>query len=68
MKDIYINSNECLVLNKVFGEDNLISLDTILNKFEEFYFELDGLNEKVEDLEKEMRENYRPISREEELL
>ena len=52
MKDIYINSDECLALNKVFGEDNLISLDTILNKFEEFYFELDGLKEKLEYLEK----------------
>jgi len=52
MKDIYINSDECLVLNKVFGENNLVTLDNLLNKFEELYFEIDGLKEKLEDLEK----------------
>lgn len=67
MKDIYINSNESLVLNKVFGEDNLISLDAILNKLEEFYFEIDSLNENLEDLEKDIEENYKPVTREEEL-
>lgn len=67
MKDIYINSNESLVLNKVFGEDNLISLDVILNKLEEFYFEIDSLNENLEDLEKDIEENYKPVTREEEL-
>lgn len=67
MKDIFINSNECLVLNKIFGEDNLISLDVILNKLEEFYFEIDSLNENLEDLEKDIEENYKPITREEEL-
>ena len=67
MKYIYINSNESLVLNKVFGEDNLISLDVILNKLEEFYFEIDSLNENLEDLEKDIEENYKPVTREEEL-
>ena len=68
MKNILIHSDECLALRKVFGENSLVTLDNILNKFEEMYFEIDGLNEKVEDLEIDVEENFRPITREEELL
>lgn len=68
MKDIYINSDECLVTSKLFGEDRLISFDMILDKLDSLWDENDNLKEELEDLRESIEQNYRPITREEELL
>lgn len=35
MENIYIDTNNCLILLKIFGEDNKVTLDDVLDKLEQ---------------------------------
>ena len=59
MDNIYVDTNESLVLSKLFGKDKKVSFDDILNKLEDRdddadYLEI-RLNEK-DDLINDLRE------------
>lgn len=67
MKNIYIDTKESLVLHRVFKKD-LVSLEEILSDYEDLLLEVEYLNEKVEDLEQDIRENYKKIDVEEQFF
>lgn len=64
MKNIYIDSSEGYYLEKIFKKD-IISLDEILNKFEDLVCEVDILQEELDDLKQDLHDNYVPIPPEE---
>jgi hypothetical protein len=43
----------------------LVSLEDILNYADELYSDNDRLNERVEDLEEDIQDNYKPVSKKE---
>lgn len=60
MKNIYVDSCECLILEEDFKKD-IVSLEELLNKYEDMHYELDILQERVEELKNalnEVRPNY----------
>lgn len=42
-------------------ENNLLPLENVMGIVEDLLSEINSLNEKLEDLENDIRENYRPI-------
>lgn len=42
-------------------ENNLLPLENVMGIVEDLLSEINSLNEKLEDLENDVRENYRPI-------
>ncbi len=42
-------------------ENNLLPLENVIGIVEDLLSEINSLNEKLEDLENDVRENYRPI-------
>ena len=42
-------------------ENNLLPLENVMGIVEDLLREINSLNEKLEDLENDIRENYRPI-------
>ncbi len=42
-------------------KDNFLPSENIVSIFEDLIYEIDRLEEKYEDLEKDLRDNYRPI-------
>lgn len=42
-------------------KDNFLPSENIVSIFEDLIYEIDRLEEKYEDLEKDLEENYRPI-------
>jgi hypothetical protein len=64
MKNIYVNTCEGYMLEKVFKKD-IVSLDEILNKFEDLVCDNDALQEKLDDLKQDLHDNYKPIKPEE---
>lgn len=43
----------------------LLSIDSIMSMMEELLSEIDRLQEKYEDLEQDLEDNYKPITKEE---
>lgn len=43
----------------------LLSVDSIMSMLEELMWEVDSQKEKVEDLEQDIEDNYKPITKEE---
>lgn len=66
MKDVFVNIEEDLILPKIFNK-NEISIKEMRNKLEEQYLEIEFLEEEKRDLIADRDENYKPISREEEI-
>ena len=46
-------------------KDVLLSADSIMSMMEELLSEIDSLQEKYEDLEQDLEDNYKPLSRSE---
>ena len=57
-----IPTNESLVLSQLYDNQETVSLDEILNLLE--YLQMDNiqLREELNDVKKDLEENYRPIS------
>lgn len=60
MKDIYVNIKG-YSFKKKFSKD-LVSLDDILNVLEDLFFDCERLEEKIEDLETDIEDNYKRVS------
>lgn len=72
MEQLYINVKEMKegflkrYLQERFNKD-LVSVDELIGLIEELKDDNDALQEKYEDLEQDMRDNYKPISVEEQI-
>lgn len=57
-----IPTNESLVLSRLYDNQETVSLDEILNLLE--YLQMDNiqLREELNDMKKDLEENYKPIS------
>lgn len=64
MKNIYVNTCESLWLQKIFEKD-IVSLEEILDKFDELAINNDILQEELDDLKQDLHDNYKPIKPEE---
>ena len=61
MNEVYIDMRkENEWIRKYFDKD-LVSIDELLNCIEDLDGEVDHWKEKYEDLEEDLRDNYRPI-------
>lgn len=63
------NMNECYTkryLKEKIGKDN-ITTDELIGLIEELIADKEELEEKYEDLENDLRDNYKPISYEEQI-
>ena len=72
MEQVYINlkdMNECFTkryLQETLKKD-LVSVNELIGLIEDLKGDYDVLQEKYEDLEQDMRDNYKPISVEEQI-
>lgn len=68
---MYLELSDRLIeqIEKTFGKDrydikgNFIPGDAMIDLVEDLFCENTGLEEKYEDLESDMRDNYKPISK-----
>ena len=60
MKNIYVDTCESLWLSKIFEKD-IVSLEDILDKFEELAVNNDILQEELDDLKQDLQDNYVPV-------
>ena len=65
MNEIYIKVKGDAYLEQVFKDKDLISIDELITKFQSLINDVEYLEDKVNDLENDIRDNYRPISKEE---
>lgn len=65
MNDIYIKVKGDELLEKLFKDKDLISIDELITKLEELSDDVERLEEQINDLENDIRDNYRPITPEE---
>jgi hypothetical protein len=63
MKNIYVNTCESLWLKKIFEKD-IVSLEDILDKFEELAVNNEILQEELDDLKQDLQDNYVPVPHE----
>ena len=65
MENILIKTNESLVLTELYKDKETVSLDEILNLLE--YLQMDNihLREELDDVKRDLEENYKPIPLEE---
>lgn len=63
MKDIYIDVRDLWLYN-MFKKD-FVSIDELLDKCELMSCVIDSLEEELDDLKQDLKENYRPIKPEE---
>lgn len=60
MKDVYVNIKG-YSFEKKFSKD-LVSLDDILNVLEDLFFDCESLEEKIEDMENDINDNFQRVS------
>ena len=60
MKNVYIDSTESRWLEEYFKK-GMVTIDEILDKCEDLIIENKELQEELEDLQEDLRENYIPI-------
>ena len=65
MNEVYIKVKGDAYLEQVFKDKDLISIDELITKFQSLINDVEYLEEKVNDLENDIRDNYRPITHEE---
>lgn len=64
MNEINIKVKGDAYLEKVFKDKDLISVDELISKFQSLINDVEYLEEKVNDLENDIRDNYEPITKE----
>ena len=67
MENVFIKTGEFDILNKLFKNKDLISIDELVGCLEEQYFLIEKLEEDIEDLNRDIEENYKPIDKYDEL-
>ena len=60
MKNVYIDSTESKWLDEYFKK-GMVTIDEILDKCEDLIIENKELQDELEDLKQDLRENYIPI-------
>ena len=65
MNEVFIKVKGDAYLEQVFKDKDLISIDELITKFQSLINDVEYLEEKVNDLENDIRDNYRPITHEE---
>ena len=65
MNEVFIKVKGDAYLEKVFTDKDIISIDELISKFQSLIDDVEYLEEKVNDLENDIRDNYRPITKEE---
>lgn len=65
MNEIYIKVKGDAYLEQVFKDKDLISIDELITKFQSLINDVEYLEKKVNELEADIRDNYRPITKEE---
>lgn len=60
MKDIYIDlRTQSKTIKENFNNKDFISIDELLDKFEDLIFELEGVKEEYNDFKKDVEDNYK---------
>ena len=60
MKDIYIDlRTQSKTIKENFNNKDFISIDKLLDKFEDLIFELESVKEEYNDFEKDVEDNYK---------
>lgn len=70
MNNIYLRKEDIadfdcmssITIDKIGIQKDLISVEELLGIMEDLYFEKERLEEKIEELEQDIKENYKPIS------
>lgn len=65
MNEVYIKVKGDAYLEQVFKDKDLISVDELIAKFQSLINDVEYLEKKVNELEADIRDNYRPITKEE---
>ena len=65
MKNIFIKTDESLILSQLYKDKDKVSLSEILDLLEDLQMENDKLKEEIKDLNNDLEENYRSIPLEE---
>lgn len=60
MKNVYIDSGESIWLKEYFKGD-FVTVDEIISACEDLIIENKELKQDIEDLEQNLRDNYKPI-------
>lgn len=69
MNEVYIRAedlNRWIVRNLPDNQD-LYSIDDLIGAIEDMDSEIESLQEKIDDLEQDIQDNYRPVSRAEQV-
>ena len=64
MNEVYIKVKGDAYLEQAFKDKDLVSIDDLIAKFQSLVCDVEHLEEKVNDLENDIRDNYEPISKE----
>lgn len=60
MKDIYIDlRTQSKTIKENFNSKDFISIDELLDKFEDLIFELESVKEEYNDFKKDVEDNYK---------
>lgn len=62
MNEVYIKKEELNEWLRKYFKGDLISIDDMISVIEDLDSEIDRLNEKIEDIEQDKEDNYRPIN------
>lgn len=65
LKQDLIDKIEEITCTDYERKEDYIPAENIENMIKDLLYEIDRLNEKIEDMENDIRDNYRPISNEE---
>ena len=65
LKQDLIDKIEEITCTDYERKGDYITAENIENMIKDLLYEIDRLNEKIEDMENDIRDNYRPISNEE---
>ena len=61
MENIFIKTDESLILNQLYKDKDKVPLSEILDLLEDLQTENEKLKEQLEDLNNDLEENYKPI-------
>lgn len=60
MKDIYVDlRTQSKTIKENFKNKDFISIDELLDKFEDLIFELESVKEEYDDFKKDVEDNYK---------
>ena len=67
MEEIFVKVREYDILGVIFKDQDFVSLSDIISELEEQKYKIKLLEEQIEDLNKSIEEDYKPIDKYDEL-